>query len=361
MVGHPVRLFAVAIALARVPLLASGQEHDVIPLVPAANWHLVSSEPMAVEATRRFGADPAIEREYGVKTVVLRKYHLDSKQAEVLLEEAYDPSAAYGLLTYYRTEEMKPARGMEVTVIGPSGAAMVRGRFFIRAWPVPGSDVSENQLRALLIAIGGTRPTRQDAAALPAPLPSAGLTPGSEKYLLGLEAARRALPSFRTDLIGFTQGAEAQVGTYSQGLARLTVLAISYPTPQIARIRFGAMENMLEINQERGAASIYGRRTGSTVILVLDAANSKAAQKLIDQFQVTSNVSWNEPAPQQERFIVDVIRMVLAILLLAFLIAGFAVGGGLILFLTRRLANRFFPQWEWADPERERIIRLNLR
>ena len=28
---------------------------------------------------------------------------------------------------------------------------------------------------------------------------------GSEKYLLGLEAAKRVLPSFRTDLIGFDQ------------------------------------------------------------------------------------------------------------------------------------------------------------
>ena len=37
---------------------------------------------------------------------------------------------------------------------------------------------------------------------------------GSEKYLLGLEAAKRVLPSFRTDLIGFDQGAEVQLGQY---------------------------------------------------------------------------------------------------------------------------------------------------
>ncbi|MGA2630548.1 MAG: DUF6599 family protein [Terriglobia bacterium] len=360
MAREKVRQFALLLALAGIATGASAQGPTVIPLVPAANWHLVSAEPMAVEVVRQYGGDPAIEREYGVKTPVLRKYHLGEKQAEALLEEALDPTAAYGLFTFYRSETLHPAKGMELTLIGPSAAAMVRGRIFIRAWTPAGSRTSEDDLQALMVYIGGTRPNREGAASLPTPLPGAGLIPGSEKYLLGLEAARRILPTFRTDIIGFEQGAEAQVGTYAVGRDRPTLVAINYPTPQIARVRYGAMESLLGINQDHGANSVYGRRNASYVILVLGAPGSSAAQQLINQFQVKSNVSWNEPAPKREAFILGVVRMVLANIMLSFIISGFAVGGGVMIFLSRRLATRFFPQWTWADPEHETIIRLNL-
>jgi len=360
MVFRLIRQFGIVLVMLVAPLTASAQERVVIPLVPAANWHLVSSEPMSVEALPQYGHDPVIEREYGVKTIVLRKYRLGSKQAEACLEEASDPTAAYGLWTFYRTEAMRPVKGIDFALVSPAGASMVRGRFYIQAWASPGSQVSENELRALLIYIGGTRPSNQDFASLPTSLPSAGLVPHSEKYLLGLEAARRILPNFRTDLIGFSQGAEAQVGSYALGPTRATILVLNYPTPQIARARFGAMQSMLGFNQEKGRESIYSRRTGSVVLVVLDAPGPRAAQALMDRFQVITNVSWNEPVPQREKFIIEVIRMVLAILLLAFIISGFAVGGGVLFFLTRRLAKKFFPEWEWADTEREQLIRLNL-
>jgi len=352
--------FALGLAVLVYPLLARAQERTVIPVVPAANWHLVSTEPMEVSAVSQYGGDPAIEREYGVKTIVLRKYHLGEKRAEVLLEEAADPTAAYGLLTFYRTEALQPAKEMEVTLLGPPGAAMVRSRFFIRAWAEAGSQISENELRALLIFIGGTRPSHEDSARLPTPLPAEGLIAASEKYLLGVEAARHILPNFRTELIGFDQGAEVQVGTYDLRRSRVTLTAINYPTPQIARARFGVMESDLGINQARGRDSIYGRRKGSIVLLVLDAGEASTAQKLMDQFQITSNVSWNEAAPKQTKFIVEVAQLVLANILLSFFIAGFSVGGGVLIYLTRRTANRFFPKWRWADTEGESIIRLNL-
>jgi len=352
--------FGLLLALLAVPYLTTAQEHTVIPLIPAANWHLVKSEPLDVDAVREWGGDPAIEREYGVKAAVRRTYHLGPHTAEVLIEEAPDPSAAYGLLTYYQTEAMEPAKGMAVTLIGPEGALMVRGRFFVRAARAVGSQISDNDLAALLIFIGGTRPNSQDMARLPAALPTQGLRPRSERYVLGLEVARRVLPGFRTELIGFPQGAEAQVAEYIVDRVRATVLAINYPTPQIARVRFGAMGSFLGINQDRGPEPIYGRRSGSFVILVLKSGSANAAKGLMDQFQITSNVSWNERYPGAKSFTLQVVELVLANLMLSFIIAGFALGGGILVFLSRRAATRLFPRWEWADPDHEIIIRLNL-
>ncbi len=348
------------LALLAVPWVLRAQERTVIPLIPAANWHLVKSQPLDVDAVRQWGGDPAIEREYGVRTIVHRTYHLGPQTAEVLIEEAVDTSAAYGLLTYYQTEAMQPAKGMALTLMGSEGALMARGRFFIRAARAADSQISDNNFAALLIYIGGTRPSPEDLAGVPAALPIQGLIPRSEKYLLGLEAARRVLPEFRHELIGFPQGAEAQVAEYMAGRVRATVLALNYPTPQIARVRFGAMESFLGVNQERGAGSIYGRRTGSFVILVLKSGSATAAKQLMDQFQITSNVSWNERYPGAKSFTLQVIDLVLANLLLSFIIAGFGLGGGILIFLSRRAATKLFPRWEWADPNHETIIRLNL-
>jgi hypothetical protein len=354
------RQLAPLLALLGFPCAVWGQGHTVIPLIPAANWHLVKSEPLGMDAVRGWGGDPAIEREYGVKTIVRRTYHLGPQTAEVLIEEATDPSGAYGLLTYYQTEAMQPAKGMALTLMGPEGALAARGRFFIRAARPPGAQISDDNFTALLILIGGTRPTAQDMARLPVALPTQGLIPHSEKYLLGLEAAGRVLPEFRNDLIGFPQGAEAHVAEYMAGRSRATVLAISYPTPQMARIRFSAMQSFLGLNQERGAESIYGRRSGSFIILVQKSGSAAAAKQLMDEFRITSHISWNERYPGAKSFTLQVIELVLANLLLSFMIGGFGVGGGILIFLSRRALTRLFPRWEWANPEHETIIRLNL-
>lgn len=361
MLRRPVLQMALLVGMLGLPGALRSQKHTVVPLVPAADWHLMATQPLDLETVRQWGGDPVIEREYGVKTLVERKYHLGEQTAEALIEEAADPTAAYGLLTFYQTDSMLPVKDMDLTLEGAEGALMVRGRFFVRAARPTGSRISDNAFRALLVFIGGTRPTVHDAASLPPPLPAQGLIPNSTRYLLGLETARRVLPNFRTDLIGFSQGAEAQVGSYRMGQARATVVAITYPTPQIARTRFGAMESLLGINQDRGQDSVYGRRSSSYVFLVLDAGSASVGKKMMDQFEVSSNVSWNEQAPDQRSFTLQVVRLVLANLMLSFMIAGFAVGGGIIIFLSRRAASRFFPQWAWADTEHETIIRLNLR
>ena len=116
--------------------------------------------------------------------------------------------------------------------------------------------LSESDYQALLIFVGGSKPSASAIRSLPSPMPPKGLVPGSEKYLLGLEAAKRVLPSFRTDLIGFDQGAEVQLGQYQTGKGTSTLMSISYPTPQIARVRFGALTNFLGLNQDHGERNL---------------------------------------------------------------------------------------------------------
>ncbi len=342
--------------------LARAEKRTIISLIPAANWRLVNSQALELDAVRKWGGDPVIEREYSAKSLELRTYRLNDTLAEALVEEAQDASSAYGLLTYYQTETMTPEKGMELTVTGSGGSLMGRGRYFIRIarQPAAGPGLSDNDFRALLIFVGGTRLPPQVSQTLPAPLPKPGLIPGTEKYLLGLEAARRVLPAFRTDLIGFTQGAEARVANYQAGKARVTVLAIDYPTPQIARVRFGAMQRFLGINQERGHGSLFGRRQGTFVFLVLDADSSAIATNLLDEFKVTEQLSWDERYPGDKPITIQMAELILANVILTLILVSFAIVGGILIFLSRRIAAKWFPESPWGHPDEGSIIRLNL-
>lgn len=362
MVRALVKQLALCLALLTASSPARAQKTSVIPLVPAANWRLVSSQVLDLDEVRKWGGEPAIEREYGVKSLERRTYQLYGEVGEAVFEQASDASAAYGLLTYYQTENMTPEKGIELTRSGPAGALMARGRFFIRVMRPARTDspTAENDFRALLIFLGGTRPSLRDLASLPGALPATGMVPGSEKYLLGLEAARHILPFFRTELIGFPLGAEAQVALYLSGKLRLTVVAITYPTPQIARVQFGAMEKLAEVNQDRGPGSFYGKRKSSFVFLVLNSDSRAAAAKLLDEFKTSERVSWNERYPGAKSITLQVVELLLANLIFVFLLVGCAVLGGVLIVLFKRIMGKWFPESPWGEAGQETIIRLKL-
>ena len=364
--AFPLLFFAQLGAMRRLAptgtLLFAQEKTSIIPVVPAANWRLVASQPLPVSAVKGYGGDPSVEEEYGVKALELRTYEMEKTQAQVVVEEASDATSAYGLLTFYQTPAMTPEKEIQLAVGDANTTLMARGRNFIRFLRGKDSSPSESDYHALLDFVGGSRPSPTALQNLPSAMPPNGLIPGSQKYLLGLEAAKRVLPSFRTDLIGFAQGAEVQLGQYRTTKGPSTLLLISYPNPQIARLRFGALTSFLGLNQDRGENSVYGRRQGSYVFLVLNAENRGGASALMNQFQVTRGVSWDERYPQSERaFTLQLIRMLLSIFVLSAFLIGTCVAGGVLFFLSRRLAAKLFPDWQWGRTDEDQLIRLNLK
>lgn len=348
--------------LAALPLLyAAPDKPFVTPLLPAADWHLVQSQPLPVSVVRDYGGEPAVDQEYGVKRVELHTYQLGTTQAKALVEPTPDATSAYGLLTFYQSPQMSPIKDVELAAGDSSQTLMARGENFIRFLRGSTSSISDADFRALLIYVGGTKPSLSTLQTLPRPLPQKGLVPGSEKYLLGLEAAKRVLTSFRTDLIGFDQGAEVQMGQYKSDTGTSTLLSISYPTPQIARMRYGSLTDLLQLNRDQGARSIYGRRQGSYLFLVLSAGNSQTAAALMNDFQVTQSVSWDQKYNSERTFTLQLIHMILAILELAALLVAACVLAGILFFLSKRFAAKFFPGSQWGRADEEQLIRLNLK
>jgi hypothetical protein len=351
-----------AAVLTASPFFCSAQEKPVVmPLLPAADWRQVDARPMLLEALSQYGGDPAIEQEYGVKGFELRTYAVGKTRTQVVVEPTPDALSAYGLLSFYQTPAMTPEKGMQLTVSDANETLMARGSNFLRFLHGKDSTPSASDFQALLIFVGGSKPPEDVLRRLPHFMPTKGLVPGSEKYLLGLEAAKRVLTSFRTELIGFEQGAEVQLGQYATGKGKSTLVSISYPTPQIARIRFGALTSFLGMNRDSGEDSVYGRRQGSYIFLVLNAGNERTASALMDQFQVTESVSWDKPYVTERTFTVQLVHMILAIFILTAVIIGSTIAAGVLFFLSRRLAAKFFPNAQWGHTDEDQLIRLNLK
>ncbi|MGH9430287.1 MAG: DUF6599 family protein, partial [Terriglobia bacterium] len=322
---------------------ASSRDGQVISLIPSAKWELVSSRKSSLQQIQGWGVDPTIDQEYGARDVVDRKYRFETFTAEAIVEKAADPSCAYGLLTYYQTAEMAPVKGMKVTLAGSKQALMARGEYFIRIARPTNAGLSENDFRALLLQIGGAAPTSDSLESLPSSLPTQGLIRDSEKYFLGLETAHKLLPNFPSDLIGFAEGAEAQLGEYASGKEKLKLLEINYPTPQIARARFESMQSSLEINRDQGANSIYGERQSSYVFLVLDSPSKTSAERLLSQFRVAETVSWNQRYPGKTSIVVQLLNLILGNIVLILFLIGITVVGGVSIFLTKRFILKYFP------------------
>ncbi len=348
--------------LTAVPFYSLAQQKPLsVHLAPDAGWRQVASTPSPVSQVTQLGGDPAVEREYGVKSLDFRTYQMGKIRAEVIVEPAPDVVSAYGLLTFYQTPEMTPEKGFGLAIGDASQVLMARGDNFLRFPRAKNPALTDEEFRALMTFVGGVQPPMSEQSSLPPSLPPNGLVPGSEKYLLGLEAAKRLLPSFRTDLIGFEQGAEMQLGQYKTEKGAATLLSINYPTPQIARVRFGALTHFLALNQDTGENSVYGRRRLTYVFLVLNAENPAQASNLLSQFQVKSSISWDQPVNPQRTFTLQVVHMILAILLLTAYLIGACLVAGLLFYLSKRIAFKYFPDSNWGRTDEDQLIRLNLR
>jgi len=349
-------------ALITLAPLARAQKPTAITLVPAAGWSVVSTRKADLETIRQYGGDPAVEREYGVTSVQIRNCRIRNMTVGVVVESSPDASNAYGLLTFYRSESMTPVAGMPFAFIGGDGALLAHGRTFFRVPRPPGvgTAISDNDISALLFILGNSGVGTRSPLNLPASLPPKGLVLGSEKYLLGGEAARRVLQNFPIDVIGFSTGAEVQLGIYVIGKSRATVMAINYPTPQISRVKFSQMEHLLALNQERGPESIYGKRLSSFVIIILNADSSATAMSLEDMFTISGQITENERYLGDKPIVIQMAELIVANIIFVFILSGIAIGGGIAFYLSREFAKRWLPKTQWGAQDEATIITLKL-
>ena len=348
--------FWAILALSAVP--AGAQRTTIVNLASLPEWQVRKSRNVSLNDVRQWGVQPPVDNEYGVTKVEVRTYGKDHQTIETVVEKAPDPSSAYGLFTFYRNPSMQAEKGMKLAVVGPEQALMARGTFFVRV--MRPAKMSENDFRSALVAIAGAAPSANTMALLPPSLPSKGMIPGSHKYILGPVAMQRAVPFLPANLVGFQMGAELQAAAYRLNGKPVTLVFISYPTGAIARKRFATFENSLGVNHKSGAEAIYGRLKSSYVLLVQNAQNKEVATRLMSLLKIEQQVSWDQPPPGKP-VTVQMLHLLMGNIILVVLLVGMAVLAGFLIFASRRVAARWFPQSDWARGYEDSIIQLNLK
>ena len=168
-------------------------------------------------------------------------------------------------------------------------------------------------------------------------LPTAGLIPNSERYLLGPVSLERFEPRIAPSVAAFHLGAEGQIGKYASPKGPLSLAIFYYPTPNMAREQLAQFQNI------PGAKA---KRAGPLVAVTIDPPDLDAAERLLALVKYEANLTWSQKVPVNEvkgfaRTLINI--FVLAGIVLGMcLVAGVAFGGFRI--IARKMGRKVDPE-----------------
>jgi hypothetical protein len=166
-------------------------------------------------------------------------------------------------------------------------------------------------------------------------LPSKGLLPRSERYILGPQGLGAFAPNIPTSAVNFDFGTEGEIARYRTPAGPVMLAVFSFPLPSMAR------QQLPEFEKITGATV---KRTGPLVAVVVGPpAAASAAQKMLQAVNYRGVVQENERPPVKPLEITPETagHMVLAIISLAAVVLGFCLLSGLAVGGTLRIARRF--------------------
>jgi hypothetical protein len=214
---------------------------------------------------------------------------------------------------------------------------------------ISGKNLSkvEPQLRALVAAIepkahGGALPM------LGQYLPQKNMIERTDHYVLGPQTLDQLFPGGLGESLGFQSAAEAELAHYHLGGHDATLLIVDLPTDQLASRQLTELQKNFNVNganQAGGSPILFAKRSATLLAIVSGASSQAEANTLLDQIQLESDRSWNEPTfqfkePSIGMMIVGSIVGAGTICMFA-LIAGISFGG-LRLVVKRVMPGKIF-------------------
>ncbi|MEO5925994.1 MAG: DUF6599 family protein [Bryobacteraceae bacterium] len=203
--------------------------------------------------------------------------------------------------------------------IAPLGVKTSKGAIFgygSFVFEFTGLTPTKDQLELLLVQLKQVE--RSPLPTLPTHLPTEGLVPNSERYILGPVSLSRFAPQISPSLAAFHLSAEGQLARYTGDMV-LTIF--EYPTPNMGRER---QEAFLKL------PGALPKRSGPLVAVVLPPADPDAAERVLakvfwDPKLTNQNIG---QAPAQGIANIVLTGFLLAgVLIAASLFAGFGLGG----------------------------------
>jgi uncharacterized protein DUF6599 len=299
--------------------------------------------------------DALIVEEYGFRQAVVQEFEKDGKSILCELLEMEDVTAAYGVFTFLRSDRAKPLQGIgHLGEQRDSSVSFMQNRYYVMlSLETPSRSESPALLR-IGQAVSQALPKAFQLPPIVARLPAQNLAKGSEFFFLGFRALNQKLPIGNSDIFGLANGAEGVMAEYHFPGDSAKLVLIYYPTQQLARkyLESGYHTYMAQDPNE----SLFFKRDGPQVALVLGAKSAESATSLLDKISYVSTVSWDPKAQP-----IPVARIMLNIFIYTGVMLALTLGAGLLFALARILLKRFYPGRFFDRPEVSEIIRLNLK
>jgi len=318
-----------ALLLAALP--ASAQK--LLP-ASAAGW-TNKGTPVVV---RELAAQPVLG-EYGLVSSEESQFASGPELFDALVYRMKDASGAYGLYSFLQQPGMRRANFTDHSSISADRALVLVGNLVLDLKGRNPAGLSR-QIDALVTALS----SQAELGALPtigSYLPGERRVEFSDRYVLGPQTLDQLFPGGIGNSIGFNRSAEVEVAHYRLGGHDATLVVVGLPTDQLAALQLTELENKFSVNGANQAAGtpLYAKRSARLVAIVAGATSQAEANTLLDQVQMETERSWNEPVPKHEPPIELMIEgsIVGSIIICLFaLVAGFSFGG--VRLLVKRLA-----------------------
>jgi hypothetical protein len=316
-------------------------------------------------------ADPVnagVLKEYGFTSFESATYTRDDGRKLTLKAARFaDASGAYGAYTYYKTPSML------IEKIGDGAASMnervlfYRGNILVDAVFQKLSAMSAAELRELAEDLPLPSGNTRNLPGLPAYLPTQAYVKNTAKYVVGPAALQHMDAPVPAELVDFNAGAEVVVGNYNSSGGEVALMLISYPTPQIAADHLRRIEAARQPSaQSTNGASvnpvfqtpIFDKRTGPIVVVVAGPLSQAEARSLLASVNYDANVTWNENTYFTKRD--NLANLLVNVIILCFIIIGFALIAGVAFGGVRILAKRLFPDRVFDQAQNREFISLHL-
>jgi hypothetical protein len=353
-----------------ISLAGVASANEILSILPkrCGGWQMLGSPRTSADLTVADPVNAAVLKEYGFTSFESATYTRDDGRKLTLKAARFgDASGAYGAYTYYKT----PA--MLIEKIGDGAASLnervlfYRGNILVDAVFQKLSVMSAAELRELAEGLPLPSGNTRNLPGLPAYLPTQSYVKNTAKYVVGPAALQHVDAPLPSELVDFNAGAEVVIGTYKSSGGEATLMLISYPTPQIAADHLRRIEAASQPSaQSTGGASvnsvlqvpIFDKRTGPIVVVASGPLSQSEARSLLASVNYDANVTWNENTYFTKRD--NLANLLVNVIILCFIIIGFALIAGVAFGGVRILAKRLFPDRVFDQAQNREFISLHL-
>lgn len=361
-------IFVLVLALSGGLAFADIQADKTAQLLPQefGGWQ---TSTLAQTSTNPASADPVnatVLVEYGFSDFESATYTRDDgRKLTVKAARFADASGAYGAFTFYKTPEML------IEKIGDQGASLnervlfYRGNVLIDAVFQRLSAMSAAELRELAADLPLPPGNNAKLPGLPAYLPKQSYVKNTAKYVLGPATLDKVSSPIPAQLVDFSRGGEVVLGNYNASGGEGTLVLMSYPTPQIASEYLRKIQAAQQVDPKQpgnptlaSSGPIYAKRTGPIVVVAAGPFSQSEAKSLLASVNYDADVTWNENTYFTKKN--NVANLLVNVILLCFIIIGFALVVGVAFGGVRVLTKRLFPDRVFDRPQEMEFISLHL-